>query len=131
LRSISHIRRPPWGSRSAVSRAPTPAAEESPLTIEVRRTGLVIGRGTATVTDACAVPTTAGAWRCSLPATGGAYPWDALDHLLIGDRAANPDDSGVVLLGDDGVSYDQIVHALDLSRRAGYATTAIGGTSSH
>ena len=89
------------------------AATESLLTVHLRRDGLWMGRSPEQGLD--------------LPRTGDAYPWTALAAGLVAERAAWPDTTSVVLVTDDGVLYESMIRALDLTRQHGFGRTLLGG----
>lgn len=84
-----------------------------PLSIHVRADGLWMGR-----------EVTKGK---NYPLVSGAYDWAQVEAALKVDRDAWPEEEQVIIVTDDGVSYEHMVHALDLSRAYGYDQTLLGG----
>jgi biopolymer transport protein ExbD len=62
-----------------------------------------------------------------LPRVGEHWDADALAEALRRDREANPDDGAVVLHTDDGVPYEAMIAALDLTTRYGYDEPQLAG----
>jgi biopolymer transport protein TolR len=96
---------------------PPPANEEPvpPLTIHIRSDGLWSGRDVDGGTE--------------LPKAGHGYAWLGLEKMLRADRAAYPDEVDAVIVTDDGVEYQYMIRALDLTRAQGYERTLLGGES--
>lgn len=55
------------------------------------------------------------------------YEWDKIRADLAQDRARYPDETQVIIITDDGVHYEHMMAALDLSRDLGYDKTLLGG----
>ena len=47
--------------------------------------------------------------------------------MLKEDHAALPDETQVVIVTDDGINYEHMIKALDVSRTNGYDKTLLGG----
>lgn len=96
---------------------PPPPPDEKPptppLTIHVRADGVWMGRNVETAKN--------------YPKIGDDYDWTAVETDMKTDHAAFPDDIQVVIVTDDGVNYQYMVKALDLSRGNGYDQTMLGG----
>lgn len=84
-----------------------------PLTLHIRADGAWLGRS---VTEGQ-----------NYPLNGGAYDWEAVEAALKIDRDAFPDERMVIINTDDGVRYEHVVRALDLSRFYGYDAPLLAG----
>ena len=85
---------------------------EPPLTVHVQVDGIWVGRDAAGTT---------------LPIAQGVYDWGGVLAAVRTDRALHPDAANAVIVTDDGVEYEHMIRALDLTRAEGYAKTAISG----
>jgi|KBSSwiStaDraftv2_1062776.scaffolds.fasta_scaffold1068736_2 biopolymer transport protein TolR len=95
---------------------PPPPPDEPPtppLTVHIRSDGIWAGREVASGTE--------------FPKTGEDYDWVGLQGMLEGDRTTYPDEIDAVIVTDDGVEYQYMIHALDLTRGQGYEKTLLGG----
>lgn len=90
---------------------PTPPVP--PLTLHVQRGAVWIGRTAETGRIAAAVD--------------GSPDWRAVRALIEADHAAFPDQRLAVINTDDGVPYEQMIQALDLTREVGYPDTVLAG----
>lgn len=84
-----------------------------------------------------------GAWVARDPKAGGTVPsraggdlgrsadrapdWDSVRALVAADRALFPGEQRVVINTDDGIPYEQVVAAMDLTRELGYEQTLLAG----
>lgn len=84
-----------------------------PMTVHVRADGVWVGRLVETGQN--------------LPLVAGEPDWIGLDAALRADHDAYPEQDMVVIVTDDGVPYERMVRALDLSRAHGYDKTLLGG----
>lgn len=84
-----------------------------PMTVHVRADGVWTGRTVE--------------MGQNLPLVAGQPDWAALEAALRRDHDAFPDDEMVVIVTDDGVPYEHMVRALDLSRSSGFRKTMLGG----
>ena len=99
-----------------ISNAPPVETTEEPtppLTIHLRADGVWLGRKVETGKN--------------FPKTGETYDWVAVDGVLKEDHAALPDETQVVIVTDDGINYEHMIKALDVSRNNGYDKTLLGG----
>lgn len=87
---------------------PTP-----PMTIHVRSDGVWLGRKIEEGKN--------------FPKEGEDYDWVGVGKMLEEDHTALPDETQVVIVTDDGVFYEHMVKALDMSRTYGYDKTLLGG----
>jgi len=62
-----------------------------------------------------------------IPKVGEDYDWDKLEEILVKDHEALPAEDMAVINTDDGVHYEYMAHALDLTRKIGYTKTALSG----
>lgn len=92
---------------------PPPTPPTPPLTIHVRSDGVWMGRNVETAKD--------------YPKVGEDYDWTGLENDMKTDHDTFPDDTQVVIVTDDGVNYQYMIKALDLSRVHGYDQTLLGG----
>lgn len=101
---------------------PTDTPPTPPLTVHIRADGMWAGR---TVEAGVNYPTETG------DAEKPIYTWDKLRTDLEKDRvtyANDPDALGaVIIVTDDGVNYEHMIAALDLTRELGYEKTLLGG----
>jgi hypothetical protein len=56
-----------------------------------------------------------------------AYDWAGVLAAVRADRALHPDAADAMIVTDDGVAYEHMIRALDLTRAEGYSKTAISG----
>ena len=84
-----------------------------PLTVHVRSDGLWMGRNIEQGKNYNKV--------------GEDYDWETLKQDFATDREAYPEETQVVIVTDDGVDYEFMVKALDISRQHGYDKTLLGG----
>ena len=89
------------------------ADAEVPLTVHLSADGIWLGRDSESGT--------------TLPIAGGVYDWGRVLAAVRADRALHTDARDAVIVTDDGVQYEHMIHALDLTRAEGYAKTAISG----
>ncbi len=62
-----------------------------------------------------------------LPKIGEDQDWKQLKELIKADHDAFPTEQMVVINTDDGVPYEEMIKALDLTREFGYPQTALAG----
>lgn len=84
-----------------------------PLTIHIRADGLWMGRKVEEGKN--------------YPKTEDDYDWATMETDLTTDHTTYPDDTQAVIVTDDGVKYENMIHALDISRKVGYDKTLLGG----
>lgn len=84
-----------------------------PLTVHIRSDGLWMGRNIEQGKNYNKV--------------GEDYDWETIKKDIAADREANPEETQVVIVTDDGVDYQFMVKALDVSRQYGYDKTLLGG----
>lgn len=119
---------------------PTP-----PITLHIRADGIWAGRQatgaclSGVVSPSPAAPTPPPApppgtaapaevyWGCNWPMVEGAYEWDKIKVDLGLDRGKYPSELQMVIVTDDGVVYEHMIKALDLTRELGYEKTLLGG----
>lgn len=53
--------------------------------------------------------------------------WETVRALVAADRALFPGEQRVVINTDDGIPYEQVVAAMDLTRELGYEQTLLAG----
>jgi biopolymer transport protein TolR len=87
------------------------AEPEVPLTVHLSAGGIWVGRDLGT----------------TFPTTQDAYDWAGVLAAVRADRALHPDAADAMIVTDDGVEYEHMIRALDLTRAEGYAKTAITG----
>lgn len=103
----------------AISDPNTPPEEQPetppvpPLTVHVRADGVWMGRNVEAGKN--------------YPKMGESYDWETLEADMKTDHDTYPDETQVVIVTDDGVGYEHMVKALDLSREHGYDKTLLGG----
>ena len=99
-----------------ISNAPPVETTEEPtppLTIHLRSDGVWLGRRVETGKN--------------FPMTGDTYDWVSVENVLKEDHLALPDETQVVIVTDDGIHYEHMIKALDVSRNNGYDKTLLGG----
>lgn len=84
-----------------------------PLTVHVRADGVWVGRKVEEGRNFSVV--------------GESYDWAGVEKEIEGDRRQYPDEEQVVLVTDDGVEYQHMIKALDLSRKFHYDKSLLGG----
>lgn len=84
-----------------------------PLTIHIRSDGLWIARKVEEGKQ--------------LPKIGEEQDWKQLKELIKADHDAYPTEQMCVINTDDGVTYEEMIKALDLTREFGYPQTALAG----
>jgi biopolymer transport protein ExbD len=84
-----------------------------PLTIHIRADGVWMGR-------------TIEAGK-NFELTGADYDWVAIALEADTDRETYPEETQVVIVTDDGIEYEHMIKALDVSRAKGYDKTLLGG----
>jgi len=86
-----------------------------PLTIHIRADGLWMGRKVEEGKN--------------YPKSGDeeSYDWTTLETDLNTDHTTYPDETQAVIVTDDGVKYENMIHALDVTRKVGYDKTLLGG----
>ena len=84
-----------------------------PLTVHVRADGVWAGRNLETGQNFTKEDDT--------------FDWEGLTEMLEGDRTTYPEEVNVVIVTDDGVEYEHMIKALDLTRTLGYEKTLLGG----
>lgn len=84
-----------------------------PLTVHVRSDGVWIGRKVEEGRNFSVV--------------GESYDWTGIETEIETDRRNYPDEVQVVIVTDDGVEYQHMIHALDLSRKYEYDRSLLGG----
>ena len=84
-----------------------------PLTIAIHADGLFICRKTEE--------------GKAIPKIGEDQDWKQLKELIKADHDAFPTEQMVVINTDDGVPYEEMIKALDLTREFGYPQTALAG----
>jgi biopolymer transport protein ExbD len=94
---------------------PPPPEEEPvpPMAVHLRSDGIWAGRAVETGQN----------WVKN----ADAYDWIGLEKMLTDDRAQYPDEIDVVIVTDDGVEYEHMIKAFDLTRGLGYEKTLLGG----
>jgi biopolymer transport protein ExbD len=100
----------------SISNEPSPPSEEEPtppMVVHVRGDGVYIGRNLATGKN--------------YPKLGETYDWTSVENDLKTDRDSFPDEIMVIITTDDGVNYEHMIKALDLTRAHGYEQTALSG----
>lgn len=83
------------------------------MTVHVRSDGIWVGRNLETGKN--------------FEKEGIVYDWEAIQEMLEGDRETYPDEVAIVIVTDDGVDYEHMIKALDLTRSLGYEKTLLGG----
>lgn len=85
-----------------------------PLTIHIRSDGVAVLRKIEEMKN--------------FPSIGeGEYDWIAIEEVVKTDRETNPEEFQVVIVTDDGVHYEHMIHSLDISRTHGFDKTLLGG----
>jgi biopolymer transport protein ExbD len=82
-----------------------------PLTVHVSADGIWVGRDSGTM----------------FAMEQDAYDWAGVLAAVRADRALHPDAADAMIVTDDGVAYEHMIRALDLTRAEGYSKTAISG----
>lgn len=84
-----------------------------PLTVHVRSDGVWVGRKVEEGRNFAVI--------------GEAYDWIGIETEIETDRRSYPDETQVVIVTDDGVEYQHMIHALDLTRKYEYDKSLLGG----
>jgi biopolymer transport protein ExbD len=84
-----------------------------PLTLHLTADGIWVGRDAARGT--------------TFPIAQGVYAWRGVLAAVRADRGVHPAAADAVIVTDDGVAYEHMIRALDLTRAEGYTKTAISG----
>jgi biopolymer transport protein TolR len=84
-----------------------------PLTVHVRSDGVWIGRKVEEGKNFSVV--------------GDSYDWEGIESEIETDRRNFADETQVVIVTDDGVEYQHMIHALDLTRKYEYDKSLLGG----
>lgn len=84
-----------------------------PLTVHVRADGVWVGRKVEEGRN--------------LAVVGESYDWEGVEKEIESDRRSFPDEEQVVLVTDDGVEYQHMIKALDLTRKYEYDKSLLGG----
>ena len=84
-----------------------------PLTVHVRADGVWIGRKVEEGRNFVVI--------------GDQYDWNGIEKEIENDRRTYPDETQVVIVTDDGLEYQHMIHALDLTREYGYEKSLLGG----
>ena len=84
-----------------------------PLTMHVKADGIWVGRKVEEGQNFGVV--------------GDSYDWAKVETAVETDRRNFPDEEQVVIVTDDGVQYQHMIHALDLSRKFEYEKSLLGG----
>jgi biopolymer transport protein ExbD len=84
-----------------------------PLTVHVRSDGVWVGRKVEEGRNFAVV--------------GESYDWTGVETEIETDRRNFPDEEQVVIVTDDGVEYQHMIHALDLTRKYMYEKSLLGG----
>lgn len=84
-----------------------------PLTVHVRADGVWVGRKVEEGRN--------------LEVVGESYDWTGVEKEIESDRRAFPDETQVVIVTDDGVEYQHMIRALDLTRKYEYDKSLLGG----
>jgi len=58
---------------------------------------------------------------------GDSYDWGGVETEIETDRRNFPEEDQVVIVTDDGVQYQHMIHALDLTRKFHYDKSLLGG----
>lgn len=113
---------------------PPPPSDEKPvppLTVHIRADGVWVGREQAGQCIDTDVPDHY--WGCNYPMIDGqAYDWEKITADLVKDRAKYPEEQfpetdQLILFTDDGVHYEHMVKALDLTRELAFDKTLLAG----
>jgi len=116
---------------------PTPPPETPPtppLTVHIRADGVWAGRSQEAGQNFVLVPPPAGMvvppGYTELPER--VYDWAGLKTYLETDRQTypgteKPEENQVILVTDDGIRYEHMIAALDLTRDLGFDKTLLGG----
>jgi len=103
---------------------PPPPPDEPPtppMTVHIRADGIYAGRSL----EECAKPEVLN--HCNYPRIEESYDWAAIRKDLEADRVKYPDETQVIIVTDDGVFYEHMIGALDLTRELGYEKSLLGG----
>lgn len=84
-----------------------------PLTVHVRSDGVWVGRKVEEGRN--------------FPSVGEAYDWTGVENAIEADRRQFSDEEQVVIVTDDGVQYQHMIKALDLTRKYEYQKSLLGG----
>lgn len=90
-----------------------PPSDIPPLTIHIRADGTSVGRDAAS--------------HVQIAKLGQSYDLARLREQLVTDHNVFPAEDMVIIYTDDGVPYEAMVQALDLSRELGYPRTQLAG----
>jgi biopolymer transport protein ExbD len=96
-----------------------PPAEQEPdpvppLTIHIRADGVAVLRKLEEMKN--------------FPAIGDQeYDWKAIEETIKAEAEAHPEKLDVVIVTDDGCRFENMIHALDLTRAYGLEKTLLGG----
>jgi hypothetical protein len=55
------------------------------------------------------------------------YDWKAIEETIKAEAEAHPEKLDVVIVTDDGCRFENMIHALDLTRAYGLEKTLLGG----
>jgi biopolymer transport protein TolR len=92
---------------------PDPNPPPPPMTVHIRADGVWAGRKVEEGKN--------------YPKIEDKYDWNALATDLATDRSTYPAEEQVIIVTDDGVEYEHMIAALDLTRGQGYEKTLLGG----
>jgi biopolymer transport protein ExbD len=84
-----------------------------PLTVHVKSDGVWVGRKVEEGRNFAVV--------------GDSFDWGGIENEIATDRRNFPDEVQVVIVTDDGVEYQHMIHALDLTRKYEYEKSLLGG----
>jgi biopolymer transport protein ExbD len=84
-----------------------------PLTVHVKSDGVWVGRKVEEGRNFTVV--------------GDSFDWPGIENEIATDRRNFPDEVQVVIVTDDGVEYQHMIHALDLTRKYEYEKSLLGG----
>jgi biopolymer transport protein ExbD len=85
-----------------------------PLTIHIRADGVAVLRKLEEMKN--------------FPAIGDQeYDWKAIEETIKAEAEAHPEKLDVVIVTDDGCRFENMIHALDLTRAYGLEKTLLGG----
>jgi biopolymer transport protein TolR len=96
-----------------------------PLTVHIAADSIWSGRNATGVCISEAPPDQH--WGCRYQKVEETYEWEKLKGDLEKDRAKYPDEMQVIIVTDDGVQFEHMIKALDMSRGLGYEKTLLGG----
>lgn len=103
------IRSPDQAPPEPDDKTPTPL-----LTVQIRSDGVAIFRGDISKGK-------------DFPLAGKDYDWSSVASEMKLDRELLPDEKQVTIFTEDGVHYEHMIRALDLSRISGYEKTLLAG----